>query len=109
MSLHRKANFNTFQDLNVRILGISPNRFFSQKTFAESLKLPNPLLSDFPDLKVIRCYGVLFSSHTYAKRAFFLVDQQGIIRQRWLTDGGEHVTFPSEPILKALQEIAQKR
>jgi peroxiredoxin len=105
----RKADFSTFQDLNVQILGISANHFFSQKTFAESLKLPYPLLSDFPELKVIRRYGVLSPSQTYAKLAFFLVDQQGTIRQRWLTDGGEDVIFPSEPILKAVQDIAGKR
>jgi alkyl hydroperoxide reductase subunit AhpC len=57
---------------------------------------------------VIRRYGVLSPSQTYAKRAFFLLDQQGIIRQRWLTEGGEDITVPSEPILKAVQEIAQK-
>ncbi len=38
-----------------------------------------------------------------------LVDQQGIVRQRWLTGGGEDVTFPTEPILQAVQEIVGKR
>jgi peroxiredoxin len=99
----------SLRSVNVQILGISANHFFSQKTFVEPLKLPYPLLSDFPDLRVIRRYGVLSASQTYAKHAFFLVDQQGIIRQRWLTDGGEDVIFPSEPILKAVQEMAQKR
>jgi len=105
----RKADFSTFQSLNVQILGISANHFFSQKTFAESLKLPYPLLSDFSDLKVIRRYGVLSASQTYAKRAFFLVDQQGSIRQRWLTDGGEDIIFPSAPVLNAVQAMAPKR
>jgi AhpC/TSA family len=60
----------SLRSVNVQILGISANHFFSQKTFVESLKLPYPLLSDFPDLRVIRCYGVLSASETYAKRAF---------------------------------------
>jgi peroxiredoxin len=105
----RKADISAFQGLNVQILGISANHFFSQKTFAESLKLPYPLLSDFPDLTVIRRYGVLSPSQTYAQRAFFLIDQEGVIRQRWLTGGGEDVVLPSEPILKAVREIADKR
>jgi peroxiredoxin len=46
---------------------------------------PFPLLSDFPELKVIRRYGFASPSQTYAQRAFLLIDQQGIIRQRWLT------------------------
>ena len=43
----------------MQLLGISASNPFSQKTFADSLKLPYPLLSDYPDLKVIRKYDVL--------------------------------------------------
>jgi hypothetical protein len=42
----------------------------------------------------------------HAQRAFFLVDQQGILRGRWLVKGDE--VFPSELILKAAEEIAGK-
>ena len=44
-----------------------------------------------------------------ASRSFFLVDQQGIVRQQWLlgTAGGTTV-MPSEPILKAVQELKRK-
>ena len=93
--------------MNIQILGISAANPFSQKTFADSLKLPYPLLSDHPDLKVIRSYGVLSSTHqNSAQRAFFLVDQQGIVRQRWLP--GDGTVLPSEPILRAVREIAGK-
>ena len=40
------ADYSRFEALNVQILGISANNTFSQKTFADSLKLPYPLLSD---------------------------------------------------------------
>jgi alkyl hydroperoxide reductase subunit AhpC len=72
--------------------------------------LPYPLLSDFPDLKVIRAYGVLAASNIHAQRSFFLVDEQGIVRKQWLLGaaGGEMI-FPSEPIIKAIQEIKGKR
>jgi peroxiredoxin len=53
------ADYSKFEALNVQILGISSNIPFSQKTFADSLKLPYPLLSDAPDLKTIRNYGGL--------------------------------------------------
>ena len=72
------------------------------------LKLPYPLLSDFPELKAIRSYGVLHPSGVFAERAFFLIDKEGIVRQRWLIKGGEEVVFPSDPLLKAVQEIAGK-
>jgi len=62
---------------------------------------------------VARRYGVASTRQPLAQlgiseRAFFLVDQQGTIRQRWLVEGGEDVIFPSEPLLKAVQEIVGK-
>ena len=109
----RKADYHKFQALNVQILGISTNHPFSQKTFAESLQLPYPLLSDFPEMKVAQQYGGLSRNSTYAKfgiaeRAFFLIDKEGIVRQQWLVQGGEDIVFSSEPLLKAAQEISGK-
>jgi len=107
----RKSDYSKFEALNVQILGISTNHPFSQKTFAESLQLPYPLLSDFPDLKVTHQYGGLSLNPTYAQfgiaeRAFFLIDINGIVRQRWLVKGGEEVIFPTEPLLKAALAVA---
>ena len=93
----------------MQILGISANNPFSQKTFADSLQLPFPLLSDFPDLKVIRSYGGLSQevAVTAAQRWFFLVDLQGIVRGQWR--GTSREVLPSETILKAVREITGKR
>jgi len=92
----------------VQILGIGSSNAFSQKTFADSLKLPYPLLSDFPNLQVIRSYGVLDPTQVMARRAFFLVDQQGIIRGKWQVENEEAI-FPSEELLKTAQVMVQKR
>jgi len=95
--------------LNVQVLSISSDSTFAQKTFADSLKLPYPLLSDRPP-KVITRYGVLAPNKAYALRAYFLVDQQGILRKQWLLGiAGDDIVFPSEPILKAVQELSGKR
>jgi len=107
----------------VQILGISADHTFAQKTFAESLQLPYPLLSDFPDLQAIRNYGVLWPDqigplkdggvvvehrpNTAARRAFFLVDQQGIVRGKWLV--ANDAVFPSEHMLKVAREMAGKQ
>jgi peroxiredoxin len=109
----REAGYSTFQDLNVQVLGISANNTFSQKAFADSLKLEHPLLSDYPDLKVIRSYGVLQHyviepSRLVARRAFFLIDQEGIVRGRWLPEKQAEL-FPSEPILDRVREITGRR
>ncbi len=103
----RKVDYSRFQDLNVQNLGISASPPFAQRTLADSLKLPYPLLSDHPDLKVIRSYGVLSQHGKSARRAFFLVDQEGIVRARWLPGNTE--VFPSEPILEAARALAGKR
>jgi glutaredoxin-dependent peroxiredoxin len=109
----RGADYSKFQALDVQVLGISANNPFSQKTFTDSLKLPHPLLSDHPDLKAARSYGVLQHypiepTRLTARRAFFLIDKQGIVRGRWLPDRQAEL-FPSDPILHRVREITEKR
>jgi peroxiredoxin len=82
---------------------------FSQQTFAESLKLPFPLLSDFPDRKVIRAYGVLNDKTMTANRSFFLIDPQGIVRKIWLIENGPNTVVYSAPLLREIEEVVGKR
>jgi len=58
---------------------------------------------------VIKSYGDLNPDRkvTVAQRYFFLVDQQGIVQGKW--QGNSTDVFPSEPILKAISELAKKR
>ena len=102
----RKADYDKFQALNVQILGISANTAFSQKTHADSLNLPYPLLSDYPDMQTIEAYGVRHPERpktTVAKRYFFLIDKQGVVRGKW--QGEDLEVFPSEVLLKVAREI----
>ena len=105
----RKANFKSFEDLGVQNLAISPNLPFSQQTFADSLKLPYPLLSDFPERKVMRSYGVLNEKQMTANRSFFLIDPQGIIRRKWIIDNPGVTVVYSPTLLKDIEEIVGKR
>ena len=82
---------------------------FSQQTFAESLKLPFPLLSDFPDRKVIRSYGVLNEKTMNAHRSFFLIDPQGIIRKKWIIENGPSTVVYSDTLLRGIEEALGKR
>ncbi len=97
--------------MDIQILGISANDPFSQKTVADSLKLPYPLLSDHPELKVIRNYpGVQTHKKTkrlVARRGFFVIDKEGIIRGKWMVNNKDF--FPSETILNKVRELAGKR
>ena len=90
-------------------MGISANVTFSQRTFAESLKLPFPLLSDFPDRKVMRSYGVLDEKTMIANRSFFLVDPQGILRKKWIVENGPATVVYSDTLLRDIENILGKR
>jgi peroxiredoxin len=105
----RGADYAKFDALNVQIMAISADSTFAQKTQSDSLKLPYPLLSDRPP-KTIERYGILAPDKVRALRAFFLIDQQGIVRKQWLLGlAGDDIVFSSEPILKAIQELQGKR
>jgi hypothetical protein len=68
-------------------------------------------------LKVAKAYGALYGS-TGAKaehpeaagqvagRAFFLVDQRGIVRGKWI--GEDSAVFPNEVLLQGAQQVAEK-
>ena len=82
---------------------------FSQQTFAESLKLPYPLLSDFPERKVMRSYGVLNEKTMVANRSFFLIDPQGMVRKKWIIENPTTTVVYSETLLRDIREIIGKR
>ena len=104
----RKANFKSFENLGIQNLAASANLTFSQQTFAESLKLPYPLLSDYPDRKLMRSYGVLNERSMSAYRSFFLIDPQGIIRKKWIIENGGTTVVYSDALLRDIQEIIRK-
>ena len=105
----RKANYKGFEALGIQNLAASANLTFSQQTFAESLKLPFPLLSDFPERKIMRAYGVLNEKTMNAHRSFFLIDPQGIIRKKWIIESGPTTVVYSETLLRDIREIIGKR
>ena len=82
---------------------------FSQQTFAESLKLPYPLLSDFPEAKVTRSYGVFNDKTLLAVRSFFLIDPQGIIRKKWMIEGDATTVVYRDTLLQDIREVIGKR
>jgi peroxiredoxin len=105
----RKADYKRFEALGIQNLAASANQTFSQQTFAESLKLPFPLLSDFPERKVMRAYGVLNEKTMNANRSFFLIDPQGIVRKKWIIENGPTTVVYSETLLRDIREIMGAR
>ena len=93
----------------MQILGMSANTTFSQATFADSLKLSYPLLSDFPERKIIRSFGVLNEKQMTAIRTFFLIDPQGVIRKKWVLANPSTDVVYSPTLLRDIEEIVGKR
>jgi len=87
---------------------VSANTTFSQQTFAESLKLPYPLLSDFPERKTIRAYGILNERTMNATRTFFLIDPQGTLRKKWVVENPGTTVVYSDSLLRDIRTIIEK-
>jgi peroxiredoxin Q/BCP len=66
-----------FADVNAQVLGVSMDDLDTQTKFAESLKLPFPLLAD-PEGAAARAYGVLHEKG-YAQRVTFVIDKAGVV------------------------------
>ena len=95
--------------MGIQNLAVAANNTFSQQTFAESLKLPFPLLSDFPERSVMRSYGVLNEKMMTANRSFFLIDPQGIVRKKWMVENPSTTVVYSDTLLRDIREVMGKR
>ena len=90
-------------------LGISANSTYSQQAYAESLNLPFPLLSDYPERKTIRSYGVLNEKSMSAMRSFFLIDPRGIVRGVWRIESGSTTVVYSDTLLREIAQIVKQK
>jgi peroxiredoxin len=80
-----------FNDMNVKVFGISVDSPFANKEFAQKNRLSFELLSDFGGL-VAKKYGGVhenflgIENFTVAKRSVFVIDEEGKIIYSWITD-----------------------
>ncbi len=113
----RRDDYDKFEALNIQVLGISMDHAYSQAAFADSIELPFPLLSDYPNGETIQSYGVGYeegqTKRLFARPSFFLVDKKGIVRGYWgqRPKNTDEILAPdplvsSGPILEAAQQIA---
>ena len=77
-------------DANAQVVGISVDSPFALKAFAEAQRLQFPLLSDF-NKETAEAYGVLNPSllgvfKGVANRAVFLIDRNGKIAHKWVSE-----------------------
>ena len=90
-------------------MGISANATFSQKAFADFFKVNYPLLSDSPDLKVMKAYGVLNEARRVANRSYVITDKEGVVRYKnTRSTGAKQHLLTTEEILKEVKKINQR-
>ena len=93
-----KKEMCTFRDalsnleaLDAQVFGVSVNDPFSNKAFHEMNMLNFPLLCDY-NREVVKMYDVFHADfaglrgYTAAKRSVFILDREGIIRYRWVSE-----------------------
>ena len=98
-----RDDYSKFTAADTEIVGISMNVAFSQKAFADFLKLNFPLLSDFPDGKTTQAYGVFNADRKLAQRSYFIIDKQGVIRYKQI--GAITRQALEEKILPLIREL----
>jgi len=84
-----RDGFREFQGFGITVFGISVDSIFSHRAFSEKLKISFQLLSDF-NKEVCRAYNVIHEEvhglRGIAKRSAFLIDGNGIVRYKWISD-----------------------
>ena len=101
-----------YESLDTQVLGVSVDHIGAQKAFAEKLGLTYPLLDDF-SRDMAKKYGVLDSnpqsgSYWYAKRSYFVIDKQGIVRYKHIMDQQGHM-LDSEEILAEVTKVLKDK
>jgi glutaredoxin-dependent peroxiredoxin len=88
-------------------LAVAVTSVFAQQAFARHLGVDFPMVSDW-NREVVRAYGVQYDvwrgHQGVAKRSVFVIDRDGTIRYRWVTDDATVLPDFDEAI-RALKEL----
>lgn len=98
-----------FAAVNAQVVGISVTDPWTNKAFADMNKLQFPILSDY-SRETVRKFNLFHNDfaglkgYTVAKRSVFILDEQGAVRYRWISeDPGREPNY--EEIKAALSKL----
>lgn len=86
-----RDRWGEIQKLGAHVIGISNDGPFANKAFAEKFNLNFPVLGDYKS-KTIRDYDILMpdllhvKGYDAAKRSIFIVDENGKVAYKWVSD-----------------------
>jgi glutaredoxin-dependent peroxiredoxin len=97
-----------YESLDTQVLGVSVDVLGALQAFAEKLGLTYPLLSDF-SRETVKKYDVMYDDPNsayfrMAKRAYFVIDKQGLVRYKHIMLDAGH-TLDSEEIFGTVQHV----
>lgn len=103
-----RDDYDFYTRRDARVLGASVDSQYTLKVWSDQLRLPFPLLSDF-NKETAAAYGALYEElgglRGVAKRAAFVVDKDGIIRFRWVSEDASLLP-PFDEIKAAVEEVS---
>jgi len=96
-----------FEAAGAQVVGVSVDIPNTLEAFVKANGIRHPLLSDF-GRKMLPAYGVMVTDekspiYRYAKRSYFILDRQGVLRWMKIQDNPLDLLKP-EDVLKALKE-----
>lgn len=94
-----------FQKNGTRVFGISVDLVPSLREFRYKLGIETELLSDFRR-HASRTYGVLDEERYLSRRAYFLVDKQGVLRWKHVEGNLGH-RRPNQEILAQIEKLGR--
>jgi peroxiredoxin len=80
-----RDSLSRFNEMNAKVVGISPDAPFANKAFAGQHQLEYPILSDY-NRTAIKAYGILLNNfaglpdYESCQRAVYALDKDGIVR-----------------------------
>ena len=87
-----------FAALDTAILGINRDSLHTHRAWAVEYGIEVPLLADM-NLSVAKAYGVALVDEGKSKRATFLIDKQGLVREAHVEGTtGEYTFHPAEAL-----------
>lgn len=104
-----RDSMSKFNNVNAQVIGVSVDPPFSNKAFVDQNKLNFPVLSDY-NRQAVKAYDAYHENflglggYTAAKRAVFVIDKDGVVRYRWVSDNpGVEPNY--DEVLKAVESL----
>ena len=97
-------------DDSVQVVGVSKSRPFTHRKFIDHLGLQFPLYAD-TDLDLASAFGVdyrVFKIAPRARRSCFLLDSDGVVRYKWISEHPLDPTRDQPPISDIHEAIVEE-